>query len=118
MLDAAVAAQVKIPVVVGGVQAQLLHAGLQHVEALLTLRAANQLTDAGNQHIGGGHGLAVLVLAHVECLDFLRVVGDEHGLLEDLLGQIALVLGLQVGAPLHFILEVVVVLLQQLDASV
>ena len=47
-------------------------------------------------------------------LDLLRVVGDEHRLFEDLLGQIALMLGLQIGAPLDLVLEVVVVLLQQL----
>ena len=37
--------------------------------------------------------------AHVEGFDLLRVVGDDDRLLERLLGQIALVLALQIGAP-------------------
>ena len=44
----------------------------------------------------------------------LGVVGDEHGLFKDLLGEIALMLGLEVGAPLHLVVEFVVVLFEQL----
>ncbi len=115
MLHAAELAQVEIPVVAGFVQAQLVHTGDQLVVILFTLAAADQLADAGHQHIGRGHGLAVGVLLHVEALDLFRVVGDEDGLLEHHLGQVALVLGLDVHAPLHRELELLVVLLQDLD---
>ena len=115
MLHAAELAQVQVPVVVGLVHAQLVHAGHQLVVVLFTLAAADQLADAGHQHICGCHGLAVRVLLHVEALDLLRVVGDEHRLFEHHLGQVALVLGLDVHAPLHRELELLVVLLQDLD---
>ena len=115
MLHAAELAEVQIPVVAGLVQTQLVHTGHELVVVLLTLAAADQLADAGHQHIGCSHGLAVGVLLHVEALDLLRVVGDEDGLLEHHLGQVALVLGLDVHAPLHGELELLVVLLQNLD---
>ena len=115
MLHAAELAQVEVPVVAGFVQPQLVHTGYQLVVVFLTLAAADQLADAGHQHIGCGHGLAVRVLLHVEALDLLRVVGDEDGLLEDHLGQVALVLGLDIHAPLDGELELLVVLLQHLD---
>ena len=115
MLHAAELAEVQVPVVAGLVQTQLVHTGHELVVVLLTLAAADELADAGDQHIGCGDGLAVGVLLHVEALDLLRVVGDEDGLLEHHLGQVALVLGLDVHAPLHGELELLVVLLQDLD---
>ena len=112
MFDAAEAAQIEEPLIIFAVQALFLHQRKQHIHALLTLRAANQLTDARHQHIGRRHGFAVVVQAHIEAFNLLRVVGDEHGLFINLLGQIALMLGLQVHAPLHRILEFGVILLQ------
>ena len=77
----------------------------EHVEALLTLRTADNLANAGNQAIRSGDGLAVVVEAHVEGLDVTRVVGHERGALEVLLGEEALVLGLKVNAPGDRVLE-------------
>ena len=110
----AVAAQVAVPPVILRVHAQLLDAALQNVQPLLALAAADDLADAGHQTVCRGHGLAVVVQAHVEGLDLLGIVGDEHGALEHLLGEIALVLGLQIGAPIYLIVELVIVLLQDL----
>ena len=98
VLHAAELAQVQVPLVVGLVHAQLVHAGHQLAVVLFTLAAADQLADAGHQHICCSHGLAIGVLLHVEALDLLRVVGDEHGLLEHHLGEVPLVLGLDVHA--------------------
>ena len=42
----AVAAQVAVPPVVGGIHAKLLDAALEHVETLLALAAADDLADA------------------------------------------------------------------------
>jgi len=42
----------------------------------------------------------VVVETHVERLDLLRVVHQDHRLADVLLGDVALVLGLQVDAPL------------------
>ena len=114
MRHGAILAQLQIPPVVLGLHAQLLDARLQHVQPLLTLAAAAELAHAGHQQVGCGHGLAVLVGAHVECLDLLRIVGDEHRLAEVLLRQVALVLGLQVAAPVHGILELRAAVFQNL----
>ena len=116
MLDAAEPAQIQVPLVIAAAHAQLVHAGGQHVQALLALAAADQLADARHQHIRCGHRLAVVVHAHIEALDLLGVVGDKHRLVEDLLGQVALVLGLDVGTPLDLVLELVIVLFQDLDS--
>ena len=64
----AVAAQIEVPPVVVGVQTQLVHACKQNVEALLALRAADDLADAGNKAVGRSNGLAVVVCAHVNAL--------------------------------------------------
>ena len=118
MLAGTVAAQVKVVLVLLGIHAQVLDAGLEQIQALLALGAADNLADTGNQAVGGGDGLAVLVHAHVECLDLSRVVGHEGRALKVLLGQEAFVLGLQVDAPAHGVVELVAVgdcLLQDLD---
>ena len=110
----AVAAQVAVPPVVGGIHAELLDAALEHVEPLLALAAADDLADAGHKAVRRGDGFAVVVQAHIERLDLLGIIGDEHGALEDLLGEETLVLGLEVGAPVDLVVEPVVVLLEQL----
>src|SRR4051794_38901164 len=68
--------QVAIPAIRLRVQPRLRHALIEHVEPLLTLAAADDLADRGHQHVHGGHGLAVVVHAHVERLDVLRIVHD------------------------------------------
>ena len=82
------------------------HGGHQLVVVGLTLGATDDLTDAGHQQVGGGHGLAVGVLLHVEGLDGGGVVDHEDGTAEMLVGEVLLMLGLEVTAPLHGVLEV------------
>ena len=115
MLGGAVLAQLQIPPVILGVHAQLLDARLEHIVSLLALGAAAQLAHGRHQQVGRGNGLAVLVHAHVEGLDVLGPVGDEYGLAEVLLGQIALVLGLKVAAPVDRILKLLAAGLQNPD---
>ena len=115
MLHAAELAQIQVPLVVGLIHAQLVHASHQLAVVLFTLAAADQLADAGHQHICCCHSLTVGVLLHVEALDLLGVVGDKDRLLEHHLGQVALVLGLDIHAPLHGVLELLVVLFQDLN---
>ena len=98
---AAVAAQVQIPPVVLFLQSQLRHALGEHVQPLLALAAADDLAHAGHQAVGCGHGLPVVVHAHIEGLYVLGIVSDKDGLLEHFLGKVALMLGLQIYAPLH-----------------
>src|SRR5690606_8021228 len=104
--DGAVPAQVAVPPVVLLVQAHLVEAAVEDVEAFLALRAADEFAHAGDEDVHGGDGLFSVgacllrpVQAHVEGLDALGVVHDDDGLLEVLLGEVAFVLGLEVGAP-------------------
>ena len=55
----AVLAQIHVEVVVGRIHAQLLNAGLQQLVVILTLRAAGDLTDTGDQAVHSGDGLAI-----------------------------------------------------------
>jgi hypothetical protein len=86
---------------------------MRHLEPLLALAAADDLADAGGEHVHGRDGPAVVVLAHVERLDVLRVVHDDDRPADVLLGEPALVLGLQVDAPLHRELELLLRLLEE-----
>ena len=105
MLNAAVFAQVEIPIVILYLHAHLLNAALQHLKALLALAAAYYLAYAGDQQVCRRHGLSVVIKAHIEGLDILGVIGNEHRLLIYLFGQISFVLGLKVCPPLYRIVE-------------
>ena len=115
MAGRAVLAQVEIELIVLLLQTALVHSLQQRVVVVLTLAAADDLADAGHQAVHSRDGLAVGVELHVERLDLLRIIGDEDRALEDLLGEIALMLGLQVAAPEDLVVELVVVLLEELD---
>mmetsp|Transcript_14576 Transcript_14576/g.63141 ORF Transcript_14576/g.63141 Transcript_14576/m.63141 type:complete len:630 (+) Transcript_14576:1418-3307(+) len=93
--------QVHVPLVLLGFQAHLDHPALHYLQTLLSLRSADELANLGHQHVHRGHRLAVLVEPHVKRLDVLGVVVHDDRLLEDLLGQVALVLRREVDAPLH-----------------
>src|SRR5689334_14379178 len=81
------------------------HELVEHVEAFFALGAADDLAHAGGEDLHGGNGFAVVVDAHVEGLDVLGVVHDDDGLLEMVLGEVAILLGLEVDAPLDGELE-------------
>jgi len=116
MLAAAVTAQVQIPLVAFLLHMQFVHALLEHIQTLFPLAAADQLADIRHQQVRCRDGLAVIVHAHVEGLDVLRVVGQEQRSLDDLLAQIALMLALEVHAPVDVIvLKLGVRLLQDLN---
>ena len=70
---------------------------------------------SGDEDVHGGDGLAVVVSTHVERLEVEGEVGDDHGPLEYLLGEIPLVLGLQIVSPTRRELERLVRLRQEID---
>jgi hypothetical protein len=82
---------------------------------LLTLAAADDLADPWRQYVHRCDGPAIVVQPHVEGLDCLRVVHHDYRLFRVLLGQIALVLRLQVGAPVDGELELLVRPLENFD---
>ena len=72
----AVLAQVKIEAVVLFLQAKLMHAVAQRLEVVLTLAAADDLADAGDEAVHGRDGLAVRVAVsytHLTLPTILRV---------------------------------------------
>ena len=111
----AIAAQIQRPPVILFVETQLCHTGGEHLEALFALAAADDLAYAGNEAVGSGNGLAVIVEAHIEGLDLLGIIGDENGALENLFGEIALMLGLKVDAPLNGEVELMTAIFQHLN---
>jgi len=115
MLDAAVTAQIEIPAIIAHIHAKFCDALLQHLHALFTLAAADELADTGNEKIRRSNGLAVVILAHVEGLDLFGIIRNEDGALKDLFGEIALVFGLQITAPKYGILELIFFLFEQGD---
>src|SRR6478672_2085498 len=64
MRHRAIAAEIAIPAVVRRIQAELAHARIEDVQALFALAAADDLADAGRQHVHRGDGAAVVVEAH------------------------------------------------------
>ena len=72
----AVAPEVEIPFVVREVHLVPPQIRLQDLEAFLTLTSADDLADAGDKQIHRGHGFSVVVQAHVEGLNFLRIIED------------------------------------------
>ena len=109
---AAVFAEIEVPVVRALVESHLVDPVEQHFVALLSLASADDLADSRHQHVHRGDRFAVIVEPHVEGLAVLRIVDDEHRLLEDLFCQVTLVLCLQLEAPLYRIFELLARLLK------
>ena len=107
--------QIQIEAVVFFVQTKLLHSLHQLAIVVFTLASADDLADAGNQTVHSGHRLVVVVHLHIECFDLLRIIGHEDRAFEDLLGQVTLMLGLEIASPGYFIFEFVVVLFQKFN---
>ena len=95
--------------------AKFFDAGKELVVISLTLAAADNLADLGEEHVHGAHGAAIVVLLHVEGLDFTGIVGKYHRLAEMLFHEVALVLALEVGAPVDGELELAARCLEYLD---
>ena len=99
MRHRAVTTGIEIPPHILHRYAKFFDAGKELVVISLTLAAADNLADLGEEHVHGAHGAAIVVLLHVEGLDFTGIVGKYHRLAEMLFHEVALVLALEVGAP-------------------
>ena len=99
------AAGIEIPPHVFHGDVKLVDAGHKLVVVGLTFAAADDFADFREEYVHGADGLAVVVLLHVEGLDFLGIVGEYHGAFEVFFHQVALVFALQVGAPVYGELE-------------
>src|SRR5262245_27548257 len=66
--------EIAIPLVVLRIEPELRHAPVEDVETLLALRAADDLADAGREHVERGDRFRIVVEAHVERLDLLGIV--------------------------------------------
>ena len=112
---AAVFTELAVPPVAVFVHSELVHAGVEDVEALFSLASADYLAYAWHEKVACGDCLAVVVKTHVEGFYVFRVVGHEHRLLEDFFGEVALVFCLQVASPVRVEVEFMVGFLEQLD---
>src|SRR5699024_6136317 len=115
MAGGTIFAQIQIELVIFGSKSQLVHTGFQFAVIVFSLASADDLSDSRNQAVHGSDRLIVVVLLHIEGFDLLRIVSDEYRFLENLLGEIALMLCLKITAPEHLVVEFVIVLLQKLD---
>ena len=110
-----VTAEVQIPGVILGVDPGSLHPRRQDIEPLLALAAADDLPDTGDQDIHGRHGPAIIIDPHIEGLDRGRIIGDDKRPPEDLFGQIAFMLRLQIDSPADLELKFFLRLQQAID---
>lgn len=87
----AVFTEVEIPAVFVQAESFLFHVGLQYIDALLTLCAADNFANARHEEIHGGHSDAALAVwlvgAHVKWFNAFRVIINGDWALEVLLGQ-------------------------------
>ena len=78
--------QVEIPFVIGRIHFVSSHVFLEHFQPFLALAAADDLADAGNEHVHRGHGFAVVVQPHVERFDLLRIIENRDRTFEMFFG--------------------------------
>lgn len=112
--DRSIAAEIQIPLQTLLGHLHLVHASLQDVQVLLTLRSSNQLSNLGHQNIHSADSLAIVVQLHVEGLNILGIVSHDHRALEHLLSEVALVLRAEIESPVGLHLELDVSLLESL----
>ena len=115
MARGTVSAQIQVKSIVLFVKAHLPDALQQPVIVILPLASADNLTDAGHQTVHRRDRPAVVVQLHIECFYFFRIICDKYRPFVHHLGQIALVLCLQIRSPGYFILKLIIVLLQDPD---
>ena len=107
--------KIQIEFIILSVKTKLFHAGYQLIVIVLTLAAADDLSDARNETVHGSDRLVVLVHLHVERLDLLRIVGNEYRTFKFLFCQVTLMFGLQIAAPAYLIFKLIVVFLKNGD---
>ena len=86
-------------------EAHFIHALVKQFQTLFALRTADDFTNTRRENVHRGNGLSVVVLAHVERLDVLRVIHHGHRSTDVRLGEPTLVFALHIDAPLDGVLE-------------
>ncbi len=115
MGNTAEVAKVEIPPVGLRVEPDLVDPCGEFVQIVFSLAAADDLTEARNQKVHRPDGASLLVLLHVKRFDLSRIVGNKEWASHHLLGEILLMLALQIRAPEGRILEGSLSFLQRLD---
>lgn len=98
-------AEIEIPAVDGRIEVVVSKSFLKQLQALLSLRASDELSCDRNEEVHRGNCFSIIVCAHVEGLDGFRVVVENDWTFEVFFSEIALMLGLEVDAPLDWISE-------------
>ena len=99
MGDRAESAQVQVPPVIVLVEPGLGDSPRESVEVLFALAPADDLSQTRHKNVHPANRPIVVVHFHVERLDLLRIVGDDHRPSVDRFGEVLLVLTLEVDAP-------------------
>ena len=105
MVRSAVFAKLKIPPIVLFFKAELVYSVKKNVEALFTLTTAYNFADAHNKKVSRGNRFAVIVKAHIESLNLLRIIGNKNRFFEHFFGEVSFVLSLKVNAPFNRVLK-------------
>ena len=98
-------AEIKIPPVILFFEAEFLDSCKKSVVTLFSLASADDFADTGNKEIHRSDGLVVLVHTHVESLDLFRIIDDENRFFDEFFGEVSLVFGLKIAAPVDRIFE-------------
>src|SRR5699024_11012921 len=91
--------QIQIESVFIQIHAEFLHSVAEFPVVVLPLASSDDFTDSRHKAVHGGSGLSIVVLLHIECFDFLRIVGYKYRFLINFFGQVSLMLGLKITSP-------------------
>ena len=85
----------------------LFNTSHQFVIVRFTFRTTNDFTDFREKNIHCAHRLPILILLHIEGLDLLRIISQNHRTFKVLFHQITFVFGSQVYSPVNRKLKLV-----------
>ena len=98
MRNRAKASQFQIPPVVFLIELVVLELLFQYPETFLPLATSDDLPDAWNQYVHGGHRHSICVGSHVKGFDGLGIIKNGDRAFKMFLGQEPFVLGLKIGS--------------------
>jgi hypothetical protein len=103
--DCAMSSEIQVPPIVFLGQLQFFDSFLKNFQDLLSLGSTDDFSHFRSQDVECSYSLAIAVLFHIECFDFLGVVIQNDRFVEDMVAKIALVFGSQVVTPVNIFLE-------------
>ena len=109
-------AGIEIPPHVLHRNAELVDACAEFIVVGFTFGTTDDFTDFREENVHGADGFAILILLHIECLDFLGIVGEDNGAFEVVFHEVTFMFALEVGSPVNGEFEFVARFFKELDA--